>query len=184
MILELLASEWKKQIEELYVNERLFDEIIASFPSQGREFKRELCTADAETISKISTLENNIDGVAVVRQTPPNLPLPRGGVASSLLAKEGIERGAWILLLDGIRDPGNMGTILRTASWFGVERIICSGDSVELYKPKVVSATMGAIFHLQISYMNLQDFYKKNILPVYVAELGGTNVTEITFPKS
>ena len=77
-----------------------------------------------------------------------------------------------------------MGTILRTASWFGIERIVCSQDSVELYNPKVVSATMGALFHLQISYQNLKDFYQENTLPVYAAELGGTDIGEIVFPKS
>jgi len=57
-----------------------------------------------------------------------------------------------------------MGTILRTASWFGIRSIICSEDSVELYNPKVVSATMGAIFHLHISYENLEIFYNNNTL--------------------
>jgi RNA methyltransferase, TrmH family len=91
-----------------------------------------------------------------------------------LLPGEGTRN--WTLILDGIRDPGNMGTILRTASWFGIEQVICSGDSVELYNPKVVSATMGALFQLQISYENLEDFYQKNTLPVYVTELGGTDI--------
>jgi RNA methyltransferase, TrmH family len=176
MILELLASDWKEQIEELFVSEKLFDELEASFPDQGKQFKRDLCIADEETLSKISTLENNSDGVAIVRQIPLSQPFPQG--------EKGVNCNSWTLVLDGIRDPGNMGTILRTASWFGAERIICSEDSVELYNPKVVSATMGALFHLNISSQNLENFYKNNAFPVYAAELGGTNITEIAFPKS
>ncbi len=83
---------------------------------------------------------------------------------------------SWTLVLDGIRDPGNMGTILRTASWFGIKNIVCSQDCVEIYNPKVVSATMGAIFHLHISYENLEDFYSQNTLPVFGAELAGEDI--------
>ena len=164
MILELLASDWKEHIEELYVSEKLFEEI------------QKWVITDTETISKISTLENNSDGVAVMKQKQL-LSLPKGQNLR-------VSYTAWTLVLDGIRDPGNMGTILRTASWFGVKNIVCSQDSVELYNPKVVSATMWALFHLQISSQNLEDFYEKNTLPVYAAELWGTNIGEIAFPIS
>jgi len=84
----------------------------------------------------------------------------------SLFKRERIQDrdNSWTLVLDGIRDPGNMGTILRTASWFGIQNIICSQDSVEIYNPKVVSATMGALFHLDIHNENLEIFYKNNTL--------------------
>lgn len=175
MILELLASDWKLQVEELYVSEKLFEELVALF-SSGREEIQRWVIAWEDILSKISTLENNSDGVAVVRKLQP----------LSLFERERIQDrdNSWTLVLDGIRDPGNMGTILRTASWFGIQHIVCSQDSVELYNPKVVSATMGALFHLHISYQNLEDFYEKNTLPVYAAELGWTNIGEILFPKS
>lgn len=160
MILELLSSDWKEHIVELYVSEKLFEEIQ----------QWEIC--GGEDISKISTLENNHDGVAVVKQQDP--PTSAGWQF----------RDSWILVLDGIRDPGNMGTILRTASWFGITQIICSPDCVEIYNPKVVSATMGALFHLDISSQSLEEFYRKNTLPVYAAELGWENISEINFPKS
>jgi len=176
MILELFASDWKERIVELYINDKLFEEIVASFPWKGREFKRELCVWDTEAISKISTLENNTDGVVVARKLQP----------LSLFERERIQDrdNSWTLVLDGIRDPGNMGTILRTAAWFWVQNIICSEDSVELYNSKVISATMGAVFHLDIYYENLENFYKNNILPVYATELRWKNFWEIVFPKS
>lgn len=170
MILELLQSDWKECIQELYMSEKLFEEIVASFPFQGREFKRELCVWDTETLSKITTLESNNDGVAIVKQKTSQ--------------RNTAQNSWWTLVLDGIRDPGNMGTILRTASWFGIKNIICSEDSVELYNPKVVSATMGAMFHLNIYNENLENFYKNSILPIYTTELGWKNFWEIVFPKS
>jgi TrmH family RNA methyltransferase len=63
-----------------------------------------------------------------------------------------------ILALDGIRDPGNLGTILRTARWFGLDQIICSEDCADAFSPKVVQSTMGALFHMNIRYCNLSEF--------------------------
>jgi len=63
-----------------------------------------------------------------------------------------------ILALDGIRDPGNLGTILRTARWFGLDQIICSEDCADAFSPKVVQSTMGALFHMNIRYCDLYEF--------------------------
>lgn len=66
-----------------------------------------------------------------------------------------------ILALDGIRDPGNMGTLIRTAKWFGIDHILCSEDCVETYSPKVVQSTMGALFHSQIHAVELVEVLKE-----------------------
>jgi len=63
-------------------------------------------------------------------------------------------------VLDGIQDPGNLGTIIRTCDWFGIDHIVCSNDTVEHHNPKVIQATMGSIFRVQVSYVDLQDFIK------------------------
>ncbi len=63
-----------------------------------------------------------------------------------------------ILVLDSIRDPGNMGTIIRTAKWFGVNTIICSEDCADAYNPKTVQSTMGALFHIKLLYQDLGNF--------------------------
>ncbi|MEG2470765.1 MAG: TrmH family RNA methyltransferase, partial [Bacteroidales bacterium] len=65
------------------------------------------------------------------------------------------------LALDGVRDPGNLGTIIRIADWFGIDAIFASKDTVELYNPKVVQATMGAIFRKEVMYGNLSGIIKE-----------------------
>jgi TrmH family RNA methyltransferase len=80
------------------------------------------------------------------------------------------------LVLDGIQDPGNMGTIIRIADWFGIQQIICSNDCVEAYNPKVVQSTMGSIARVKCWYKDLETFYVPASIPVYGAVLYGMNV--------
>ncbi len=82
------------------------------------------------------------------------------------------------LVLDQLQDPGNLGTIIRSAAAFGVEQIICSTNTVDLYNPKVVQATMGALFHVRVYYKDLKE-YLTNLsskLLVYGAHLKGENI--------
>lgn len=83
-------------------------------------------------------------------------------------------------MVDGIRDPGNMGTIIRIADWFGINNIICSRDCVEQYNPKVVQASMGSIARVNIVYKDLEEFLKqnKNVI-VYAATLNGKSVHSV-----
>lgn len=89
-------------------------------------------------------------------------------------------KGKLSLVLDKIQDPGNMGTILRIADWFGIESIISSSDSVEIYNPKVVQATMGSIFRVNVFYTYLKDFLnkakKETDLKIYGTLLDGENI--------
>ena len=82
------------------------------------------------------------------------------------------------LALDGIQDPGNMGTIIRIADWFGIENIYCSIDTVDCWSPKVVQATMGSIARVNIYYINLPAFIDKvpNDCPIYTTLLTGCNI--------
>lgn len=83
------------------------------------------------------------------------------------------------LVLDGIQDPGNMGTIVRLADWFGIEHIFCSPDTADIYNPKTVQATMGALPRVKVHYTDLPDFLKKNRdFPVYGTFLDGKNMYE------
>lgn len=78
------------------------------------------------------------------------------------------------LMLDNLQDPGNMGTIIRIADWFGVQHIIASRESADIYNPKVVQATMGSIARVHVLYEDLPAFLQKNTaVPVYAATLGG-----------
>ena len=82
------------------------------------------------------------------------------------------------LVLDGVQDPGNMGTIVRVADWFGIENIVCSNDTVDIYNPKVVQATMGSIARVNVAYTQLKDFFRSlpNSTPVYGTLLDGENM--------
>jgi len=84
-----------------------------------------------------------------------------------------------ILVLDGIQDPGNMGTILRTAAWFGIDQIVCSNDTVDVCNPKVVQSSMGSVYDLNICYDDLASFLVKQKKPIYGAILGGTSIYQI-----
>ena len=80
-------------------------------------------------------------------------------------------------MLDEIQDPGNMGTIIRTADWFGIENIICSEDCVDSYNPKVVQSSMGSLGRVNVIYADLEEFINGNkSVSIYAATLGGTSL--------
>jgi RNA methyltransferase, TrmH family len=89
--------------------------------------------------------------------------------------------GRITLALDTIQDPGNLGTIIRIADWFGVEQIVCSRDCADIYNPKVVQATMGSIARLQVLYTELPAWLRAQQVRIYAAALEGQDVK--TMPK-
>lgn len=87
------------------------------------------------------------------------------------------------IALDAIRDPGNLGTIVRTADWFGVKRVYCSPDCVDLYNPKTVQSTMGSVGRVEVVYTDLKALFNSNAdVPVYAADMQGTSLYETTMP--
>ncbi len=87
------------------------------------------------------------------------------------------------LVLDDVQDPGNFGTIIRTADWFGIKNIICSAHTVEAYNPKTVQSTMGSLCRVNISYTNLSTFFEQVKLPVFGALLAGNNIYTTNWGK-
>jgi len=81
-----------------------------------------------------------------------------------------------IVALDGINNPGNLGTIIRLCDWFGVQHLICSNDTVDCYNSKVVQASMGSLPRVTISYTDLQEYLKSVNLPTFIADMAGENV--------
>ena len=84
-----------------------------------------------------------------------------------------------VLALDGVQDPGNLGTICRLADWFGIEDIICSAETADIFNPKAIQATMGAISRIRVHYTNLQDFLSqanRHSTPIYGTFLDGRNI--------
>ena len=81
-----------------------------------------------------------------------------------------------VIVLDGIRDPGNLGTIIRTADWFGIRHIVCSEDCVDAYNPKVVQATMGSIARIKVFYTDLSAYLSSASMPVYATVMDGESI--------
>jgi TrmH family RNA methyltransferase len=94
--------------------------------------------------------------------------------------KEITVKGKLTLALDCIQDPGNMGTIIRIADWFGVEQIVCSNDSADIYNSKVVQATMGSIARVKVFYTDLREWLaKQKDIRIYATLLEGQDVTQM-----
>ena len=91
--------------------------------------------------------------------------------------------GKLTIVLDGIQDPGNLGTIIRIADWFGVQQIVASEDTVDVYNPKVIQATMGSFMRVSVAYKNIADWLPTLQLPVYGALLEGENIFTTKLPK-
>ena len=87
------------------------------------------------------------------------------------------------LALDRLQDPGNVGTIMRTADWFGVRHIVCSSDTVDFYNPKVVQSSMGAVFRTRVEYTDLPQWLSQSEVPVYGASLQGIPLAHTPSPK-
>ena len=120
-----------------------------------------------EAMSRISQLTHPSPALAVVRQPAPAKAAPA------------LSPDELVLALDGIRDPGNLGTILRIADWFGIRQVLASEDTVEVFNPKVVQATMGAIFRVPFHYADLPslaDRIRSRGGAVYGTFLNGNNL--------
>ncbi|GAA4812803.1 RNA methyltransferase [Litoribaculum gwangyangense] len=125
--------------------------------------KNEVLISDAE-LKRISFLTTPNKALAVFK-----IPTPKP-----------IEDKGLIIALDAIRDPGNLGTIVRLCDWFGVKDLVCSNETVDCYNPKVIQATMGSITRVNISYLNLVEFLKDSSMPVYGAFMEGENIYKKT----
>ena len=98
-------------------------------------------------------------------------------------AEKKIGESGLILALDSIRDPGNLGTILRLCDWFGIDQLICSKETVDIYNPKVVQATMGSIARVNVNYVDLENFIGQTQLPVFGTFMDGDNIYKTGLPQ-
>lgn len=163
MVAELLAH-YPSQIVRLYATETFFEHNSAARQIQLHQVVSE------DELARISQLQTPNQALALVHfftETAIELPSTE-----------------WTLALDGIRDPGNMGTIIRLADWFGIRTIICSPDCADIYNPKVVQATMGSIMRVTVVEKELAVFLADQDLPVVGAVLGGKELSSFEFPKA
>lgn len=90
----------------------------------------------------------------------------------------------WSLALDGVRDPGNLGTLIRLCDWFGIPELLCSPDTVDCYNPKVLQASMGSLARVRIHYKPLDEVLPACGLPLYGASMEGGAAAGVSFPES
>ncbi|HTO16031.1 MAG TPA: RNA methyltransferase [Edaphocola sp.] len=165
--------EGVKNVEEWILEGADIEYVIAikewfdAYPHLLKEIDADKCLLISEKdLPRLSGMKNPNQVVLVVNITQ-----------SKKLSE--IKSSNWSLMLDRVQDPGNLGTIIRTADWFGIENIICSNDTAEQYNPKVIQATMGSLLRVNCFYTDLPEFLKQNSnIPVYAALLDGSPLME------
>lgn len=129
------------------------------------------------TIERFEIKENELERISAL--TKANEVLAVCEMMNPVLEKEELKEKL-TLVLDDIKDPGNLGTIIRIADWFGIENIICSNETADIFNPKVVQATMGSIARVKVHYTNLEEFIEvqnsKFKVPVFGALLEGKDI--------
>lgn len=154
-IQELVASNFK--LVHLYTTQNDFEEV-------SKDKKTIISESDLKKISALAT---------------PNTCLALFQIPS----EKKITESGLIIALDSIRDPGNLGTILRLCDWFGINQLICSKETADIYNPKVVQATMGSITRVNVNYIDLTSFMNQTKLPVFGTFMDGTNIYKTDLPQ-
>ena len=178
LITSLQQKKYRKQ-EQLFFAEgvKVVQELLHSnFELQDLfTTKQDFLTVPKNKVHAISEAELK----KISALTTPNTCL---AVFKIPKAKEMVEKGL-IVALDDVRDPGNLGTIIRLCDWFGIETLFCSEESVDIYNPKVVQATMGSISRVNVVYGNLETFLSQTKLPVFGTFMDGKNIYQEKLPK-
>ena len=164
----LFLVEGNKTIKEIPTSHYLINEIYSLNPSELSLGNINATEISAAELKKISFLQHPKDSVAVCE------------MREELVQKEtGVQ-----LILDGIQDPGNLGTIIRLADWFGISQIICSEDTADFYNPKVIQASMGSFLRVNIVYQNLENYLAENKQPIIGTDMDGTSFYDYEFPDN
>lgn len=167
--------EGEKIIKELLLSNFNTLAIYGTFEflSKNQAFLKsnlEVIEVSEKELTQVSSLKTNVSALAIV-QIPEKKEVT-------------FQKKDLVLILDNIQDPGNLGTIIRTADWYGLSQIICSKDSVELYNPKVIQATMGSFLRVRIHFEDLTYFFEKHHIlfdKIYGAYLEGENLHKTKF---
>ncbi|GHG72710.1 RNA methyltransferase [Alishewanella longhuensis] len=161
-VLEVLASNWT--VQALFATEQF----IAAHPTAVNKAKL-WQSCNSEELVKVGTFSSNDAALALVAM--PVWPAFSPTAAS------------WTLVLDNINDPGNLGTIIRIADWYGIKHILCSAETADCFNPKVIAAAKGSFLRVKLHYLPLSAVLANTTLPVYGAYLGGENVHQLTLTE-
>lgn len=158
---ELLASHWPVVA------------VLATAEQAEQLQLKDAVIVPAHELERVGTLESGNEVVAIARKP-----------AEAVVADAGADE--LIIALDGINDPGNLGTILRIADWFGIERVWCAQGSVDVFNPKTVQASMGAVFRVQVDVVDLHTMLERQLkigVQVYTASMEGHSVFQTTLAR-
>lgn len=164
---QLFFAEGIKVVQELLHSNFELQELFTTKQDFLSVSKDKLHAISEAELKKISALATSNSCLAVFK-------IPK--------AKEMKESGL-ILALDDVRDPGNLGTIIRLCDWFGIETLLCSEETVDIYNPKVVQATMGSISRVNVVYGDLENFLVKTKLTVFGTFMDGKNIYQESLPN-
>ena len=167
------------------------------FVAEGDKIVKDLLDSDYRVESIVVTkewLDKNSERLydfGVVYEAAPEVfsrissaSTPQGVLAVAFMKEQCLQKvdfqGNLVLVLEDIRDPGNLGTIIRSAGWFGISAVLCSKSTVDMYNPKVVQSSMGSIFFVNVLYEELKPFlervFREGEIPVYGTALDGENI--------
>jgi len=162
----LFLVESNKIIQELSNSKYEVLEVFSKNPSLLSLPNVEITEITEQELKKISFLQHPKDSVALCQLK-----------SDSDTSVDGIQ-----LVLDGIQDPGNLGTIIRLADWFGIDRIVCSEDTVDIFNPKVIQASMGSFLRVNVMYMPLIPYLQSYPHPILGTDMQGENIYKKDFP--
>lgn len=170
----IFVAEGTKSINDFLASGNTPLEALYYLPEWAAENGRLLSDIPESTRQEITAME--MEKISFLHTPSPVLGLFKKPVFRDQLQT----KQSFGLVLDAIQDPGNMGTIIRTADWFGVSYIICHGDCADCFSPKVVQSTMGSLARVRIEYRDAISFLKDNIqVPVFAALLEGKSMYEL-----
>ncbi|TLF42648.1 RNA methyltransferase [Maribacter aurantiacus] len=164
----LFVMEGKKAVEELLESGFKAYKIFTTGQELQGAKAFEVAPISMKELKQISSLKN------------PNGVL---GVFYKKITTD-LKLEGWTVVLDGVQDPGNLGTIIRLCDWFGIENLICSKETVDCYNPKVLQATMGSIARVTIFYTDLTNFLNATKVPVYGTFMEGENIHKTNLPEN
>lgn len=164
---KLFFAEGKKVIRELINASFQLEFLFTTEGSFSGVNPDKINLVSEAELKKISALSTANDCLAVFK-IPEQKKITESGL---------------IVALDDIRDPGNIGTIIRLCDWFGIKELVCSEETVDIFNPKVVQATMGSISRVNINYVNLENFINNTKLSVFGTFMDGENIYKSTLPN-
>lgn len=165
---KLFIAEGEKVIRELLDSKFELQNIFCTDATFNDLNENQVTTISESDLKKISALSTPNNCLALFKINEIKL----------------LQNNGLTLVLDNIRDPGNLGTIIRLCDWFGVSQLVCTPETVDFYNPKVVQATMGSLTRVNIVYINVEDFLENAVVPIFGTFMDGDTIYKTKLPKN